>query len=166
VVEIFGLMSKHRDTENTEVAQRRFEYVTSSFAPSVARPRGLPRFTEFVRDTQQIGQSVVVGAAGWGQKLEQNKQAFAAAWVVRPEFLTAHPETQTVDQYVDSLFLNSGAAPTTQERSNAITAFGSVQHLIKSLRATLVSSVSRWLILFPSEVIEVQPSPPQSHKEH
>ena len=99
-------------------------FYTSSFAPSVARPRGLPRFTEFVRDTQQIGQGVVVGAVGWEPKLEQNKQAFAAAWVVRPEFLTAHPETQTADQYVDSLFLNSGAAPTTQERSSAITAFG------------------------------------------
>jgi hypothetical protein len=114
---------------------------TSSFPPSAARPRGLPRFMEFLRDTQQIGQGVVVGALGWEQKLEQNKQAFVSAWVVRPEFLAAHPETQTADQYVDSLFQNAGAMPTTQERSAAITAFsaGGVAGRAAALRSVAES---------------------------
>lgn len=99
-------------------------FYTSSFPPSLARPRGLPRFSEFLRDTQKIGEGVVVGALGWEQKLEQNKQAFAEAWVVRPEFLTEHPETQTADQFVDALFQNADTVPTTQERAAAITAFG------------------------------------------
>lgn len=96
----------------------------SSFPESGARPRGLPRLTEFQRDTQEIGRGVVVGAPLWEQRLEQNKQAFLLSWVGRPEFLVEHPITQTGAQFVDSLFQNSGAIPTTSERAAALTAFG------------------------------------------
>ncbi|MCM3873911.1 MAG: hypothetical protein ND895_24750 [Pyrinomonadaceae bacterium] len=99
-------------------------FYIASYPPGASRPRGLPRFTEFLRDTQEVGRDVVVGATGWEQKLEQNKQAFALAWVNRPEFLVAHPESQTAGQFVDSLFLNTGATPTPAERAAAITAFG------------------------------------------
>jgi len=98
-------------------------FYTSSFPPSAARPRGLPRFAEFLNDTQTIGRGVVVGAFGWEQQLEQNKQAFATDWVGRSEFLLEHPTTQTADQYVDSLFANNGVTPTPAERAAAITAF-------------------------------------------
>ena len=41
-----------------------------------ARARAaLPRYLEFLRDTQEIGRGVVVGAAGWEQTLEANKHA-------------------------------------------------------------------------------------------
>ena len=36
-----------------------------------------PRFVEFMPDTQQASQGVIVGAAGWQQQLESNKVAFA-----------------------------------------------------------------------------------------
>jgi len=100
-------------------------FYTASYPPNAARPRGLPRFSEFLRDTQEVGRGVVVGATGWEQKLEQNKLAFALAWVNRPEFLAEHPQSQTADQFVDSLFQNTGATPTAAERAAAITAFGS-----------------------------------------
>lgn len=97
---------------------------TSSFPANAARPRGLPRFAEFLTDTQQIGAGVVVGSVGWEQKLEQNKQAFVLSWISRPEFLSEHPLSQTADQFVDSLFQNNGVTPTPAERAAAITLFG------------------------------------------
>ncbi|PYS65708.1 MAG: hypothetical protein DMF74_03100, partial [Acidobacteria bacterium] len=35
------------------------------------------RFSEFLPDTQKIGQGVVVNVGNWQQQLENNKQAFA-----------------------------------------------------------------------------------------
>jgi hypothetical protein len=99
-------------------------FYTSSFPEKPARPLGLPRLAEFLRDTQEIGLGVVVGANGWEQKLEQNKQAFALSWVGREEFLADHPLSQTASQFVDSLFQNNGVMPNSSERTSAITAFG------------------------------------------
>jgi len=102
-----------------------YRFYTASYPASSTRPRGLPRFKEFLRDTQEIGRGVIVGAVGWEQKLEQNKQAFALAWVTRPEFLAEHGTSQTADQFVDSLFANCGVSPTATERADALAAFGS-----------------------------------------
>jgi hypothetical protein len=49
------------------------------------------RFIPFLRDTQQIGQGVVVNVGDWQAQLEANKQAFALAFVQRPEFASAFP---------------------------------------------------------------------------
>ena len=75
-------------------------------------------------DTQKIGAGVVVGSPGWEQKLAQNKQDFVLSWISRPEFLAAHPLSQTADQFVDSLFQNNGVTPTAAERATAMTLFG------------------------------------------
>jgi hypothetical protein len=99
-------------------------FYVASYPPSGSRPRGLPRLTEFLSDTQEIQKGVIVGQLGWEQQLEQNKQAFALAWVNRASFITEHPLNQTADQFVDSLFQTSGVTPTAAERSAAITAFG------------------------------------------
>lgn len=99
-------------------------FYTASFPASASRPRGLPRRNEFVTDTQEIQKGVVVGQAGWEQKLEQNKQAFALAWVNRAAFIAEHPLSQTAEQFVDSLFQTSGVTPTGAERAAAISAFG------------------------------------------
>jgi hypothetical protein len=96
----------------------------ASYAASTARPRGLPRFAEFMRDTREVGRGIVVGQSGWEQKLEANKQAFALRWVVRPEFLAEHPESQSAGDYVDSLFRNAGAQASAAERAAALAAFG------------------------------------------
>ncbi len=47
------------------------------------------RFEEFLPDTRQIGQDVEVGKGDWQAKLEANKQAFAAAFVLRARFTNA-----------------------------------------------------------------------------
>ncbi len=47
-------------------------------------------FSEFLSDSQQIGQGVIVGQTGWEQVLETNKQAFFADFVTRSRFTTAY----------------------------------------------------------------------------
>ena len=79
----------------------------------------------FMIDTRQIQSTpaqVIVGQGNWQQQLETNKQAFALAFVQRSAFQTQHA-SQTADQYVSSLFANTGASPTDAETSDAIAAF-------------------------------------------
>jgi len=81
-------------------------------------------FGEFLPDTQQIGQGVVVGVGNWQAQLEANKQAFALAFVTRSRFTTAFATTLSPAQFVDALFANSGVTPTASERNAAIAEFG------------------------------------------
>ncbi len=81
-------------------------------------------FGEFLPDTQQIGQGVVVGVGNWQAQLEANKQAFALAFVTRSRFTNAFAATLTPAQFVDSLFSNAGVTPSTSERNAAIAEFG------------------------------------------
>src|SRR5437588_8079368 len=83
------------------------------------------RYTEFLTDTQQIGQGVIVGQAGWEQVLENNKQSFAAQLVQRSRFTTAFSTAMSPAQFVDRLFLNAGVTPSATDRNAAIAEFGS-----------------------------------------
>ncbi len=101
-----------------------FRFYKETFTDSVGRPRGMPRYREFLRDTQEIGRGVVVGMGDWQTQLETNKQNFAQRWVQSSEFVAEFPGTMTAAQFVDKLFLNSEVTPTTDERNAAIAAFG------------------------------------------
>lgn len=83
------------------------------------------RFDEFLADTQQIGQGVVVGAPVWETVLENNKQAFASEFVQRSRFSSAYATTLTPAQFVDQLFANAGVTPTSTDRNATIAEFGS-----------------------------------------
>jgi CSLREA domain-containing protein len=76
--------------------------------------------SEFLSDTQSIGQGVVVGADGWEQKLEANKQSFVNAFVQRSRFLSRYPTSTTPEQYVDSLNSNAGGALSQEERDGLV----------------------------------------------
>jgi hypothetical protein len=81
----------------------------------------------FLADTRQIQSTpaqVIVGQGNWQAQLETNKQAFALAFVQRPAFQAVHAG-QTANDYVSSLFANTGVSPTSAENSAAIAAFGS-----------------------------------------
>jgi hypothetical protein len=82
------------------------------------------RLNEFLPDTQQIGQGVVVGAPNWQTKLEDNKKAFATQFVGRARFTTAFPTSSTPAQFVDALFANAGVTPSSTDRTAAINEFG------------------------------------------
>ncbi|HJT67948.1 MAG TPA: S8 family serine peptidase [Pyrinomonadaceae bacterium] len=81
-------------------------------------------FTPFLRDTQQIGQGVQVGIGDWQNKLEANKQAFTLAYVQRPEFLAAYPNSMTAAQIVDKMNTNAGGILSATERTNLINLLG------------------------------------------
>ncbi len=81
------------------------------------------RLIEFLPDTQEIGQDVIVRQSGWEQKLESNKQAFAAEFVQRPRFVSAYPTSMSSEQFVDALFGNAGVIPSASERATAVNEF-------------------------------------------
>ncbi len=83
------------------------------------------RFSEFLPDTQKIGQGVIVNQPGWETVLETNIQAFAAEFVQRSRFTSAYATSLTPDQFVDQLFMNAGVTPSATDRTAAINEFGS-----------------------------------------
>src|SRR5262249_44996942 len=66
------------------------------------------KLDEFLSDTKEIGQGVIVLQSGWEQLLERNKQAFVAEFVQRARFVNAYPTMMTPAQFVDTLFANAG----------------------------------------------------------
>jgi hypothetical protein len=88
---------------------------------------GLPvpiRLSEFLPDSQTIGQGVVVNQSGWQQVLETNKQAFALAFVQRSRFSSAFPSSLSPSEFVERLFLNAGVTPFANEWNEAVAEFG------------------------------------------
>jgi hypothetical protein len=82
------------------------------------------RLTEFLRDTQAIGQGVQVGVGNWEAQLEANKQAYALGFVQRPEFVTAFPNSLTADQFVTQLDANAGGVLSASEKANLVAKLG------------------------------------------
>ena len=98
---------------------------TSTLGGAHQLPVPIVRFNEFLPDTQQIGQGVVVNVGNWQQQLENNKQAFALDFVQRSRFTTAFATTLTPAQFVDALFTKAGVTPSANDRQAAINEFGS-----------------------------------------
>jgi len=78
------------------------------------------RLSEFLPDTQKIGQGVVVNVGDWQTQLENNKLAFTEEFVTRSRFLTAFPLTMTSAQFVDAMNTNSGGALSTSDRDTLV----------------------------------------------
>jgi len=97
---------------------------TSNFGPTHQLAVPIVRFDEFLRDSQEISQGIVVGPPGWEQMLENNKAAFIAEFVQRSRFATTFSNSLTPAQFVDHLFANAGVVPTDAERNAAINEFG------------------------------------------
>ena len=45
-----------------------------------------PKYTDFMRDVQEVSNGLIVTAPGWQQKLKDNQKQFADKWTVRPGF--------------------------------------------------------------------------------
>ena len=82
------------------------------------------KLSEFLPDTQKIGQGVIVNQAGWETVLENNKQAFSAEFVQRPRFIASYPVSLMPTQFVDALFANAGVTPSNTDRAAAINESG------------------------------------------
>ena len=79
------------------------------------RPRSMPRYREFLRDTQEISKGVIVGQPGWEDVLEKNTVNFTNSFVYRPEFLANYPPSLSAPAYVDKLQVQAGFALTFDE---------------------------------------------------
>lgn len=97
---------------------------TSTFGSNHQLPVPIVRFSEFLKDTQRIGQGVVVLQPGWEQLLENNKQAYALEFVQTSRFSSSFPASMTPAQFVDKLNQNAGNALSASERTTAINLFG------------------------------------------
>jgi hypothetical protein len=95
----------------------------------------------FQRDTQEIGRGVIVGATGWEQVLENNKQAYALDFVQRPEFLATYPDTLTADQVVTQLDTNAGGVLSAAEKANLVAVLGATPSDVTK-RASVLRSVA------------------------
>ncbi len=94
---------------------------TSTFNGTHQLPVPIVRFVnEFLPDTQQIGNGVIVGQGNWQQQLEDNKNAFAASFVSRARFTTAFPTSMTAAQFVDKLNTNAGNPLSQSERDQLV----------------------------------------------
>jgi hypothetical protein len=82
------------------------------------------RRENFMPDTRSISNNLVVGAPNWELTLDNNVNAYFAAFVQRGDFQAAFPASMNAEQFVDKLFANAGVTPTSGERSAAVAAFG------------------------------------------
>jgi hypothetical protein len=74
-----------------------------------------PLFAEFIPEARTVGAGVIVGTPDWAQHLAENKQAFIAAWIARPEFRAAFDGLSN-SQYVDALISHTGVSFSASER--------------------------------------------------
>ena len=79
---------------------------------------------DFLRETQEIGRNVVVGAPGWEAQLEGNKQAYALAFVNRPEFIAAFANALSADQFVTQVNNNAGGVLSPAEKASLVALLG------------------------------------------
>jgi PA domain len=101
-----------------------YKMYKAGFGNLPGKPVAVQR-TDFNADTRQIQSTpnhIIVGQGDWQNQLEANKQAFALAFVQRAPFQAAHG-SQDANAYVNSLFANTGVAPTAGETSAAVAAF-------------------------------------------
>jgi hypothetical protein len=89
--------------------------------------KGTPRYNVFLRDQREIGEGIVVGQGDWQNQLNTNKQNYLNDFVTRAEFtsIASFAPGVSASTYVDALFANAGATPTTAERNAALSAYGS-----------------------------------------
>jgi hypothetical protein len=83
------------------------------------------RLNEFIPDTQEISQGVVVLQPGWEQQLENNKNAFMNVFVQRPRFIAAFPLGTSAAEFVDKLNSNAGSPISLADRNQLINDFAS-----------------------------------------
>jgi hypothetical protein len=82
------------------------------------------RLREFLHDTQEIEQGVIVNQSGWQEQLENRKQAFAREFVSREGFRNAYPDSLNAEQFVTQLDAKAGRVLTDAEIAQLEAVFG------------------------------------------
>ena len=114
----FFLSIEFQETSGFVIRTQRVAFGRLSADPASRVP-----YLQFMRDTRQVGEAVVVGQTGYEAKLEANKQLYAQQLVTSAGFIARFPITAAAP-YVDGLYASAGVVPTEAERTAAINAFG------------------------------------------
>jgi hypothetical protein len=88
---------------------------TSTFGGTHTLSVPIIRRSEFLPDTLQVSNGVIVGTPNWPALLEANKVAYANDFVARARFTTAYP-AMPASQFVDTLNTNAGNPLSVSER--------------------------------------------------
>ncbi len=110
----------------------------ASLPATTQRPRGFPRYREFVRDTQTISRGVIVNNPGWELQIDSNTVDFINLFITRPEFLVNYPTSLTPSEYIDKLNLQTGNVLSITERNALVTGLISQQET----RATVLRKIA------------------------
>ncbi|MET0624645.1 MAG: SBBP repeat-containing protein [Pyrinomonadaceae bacterium] len=100
-----------------------FGIYKGTFTDTPARPRGMPRYREFLRDQQEVGRGVIVGQGNWEAQLNANRQEFARRWVQRADFLAEFPLNMSGTDFVSKLAANLGVTPSPAELDGAMESY-------------------------------------------
>lgn len=103
---------------------------TSTFGGSHQISVPIIRRSEFLPDTLQLSNGVIIGQPDALAKLEANKVAFANDFVTRTRFTTAFPTSLTPAQFVDALFANAGVTPSGSDLTAAINEFSGAANTV------------------------------------
>ena len=114
----FFLSIEFQETSGFVIRTQRVAFGRLSADPASRVP-----YLQFMRDTRQVGEAVVVGQTGYEAKLEANKQLYAQQLVTSAGFIARFPITAAAP-YVDGLYASAGVVPTEAEWTAAINAFG------------------------------------------
>ncbi len=93
---------------------------TSTLGGNHSIPVPIVRRSEFLPDTLQISNGVIIGEPGADALLAANKAAYANDFVARGRFTAEYPGSMTADQFVDKLNLNAGNPLSTSERNQLV----------------------------------------------
>jgi len=145
----FFLSIEFQETSGFVIRTQRVAFGRLSADPASRVP-----YLQFMRDTRQVGEGVVVGQTGYEAKLEANKQLYAQQLVTSAAFLARFPIT-AAGPYVDALYASAGVTPTEAERTAAINAFGAgaTAGRIAALRAVADAASVRLAERNPSFVL-------------
>jgi hypothetical protein len=100
-------------------------------------------YNDFLPDTQQMSAGVIVNGVDWQNKLENNKNAFFAAFVARPRFTAAYPAAMTPAEFVNTLFAQAGVTPSAEDQAAAVNEFsGATNTADRAARARALRRVA------------------------
>lgn len=92
-------------------------------------------FNELIPESQEIARGVIVGAAGWQDRLASNRKAYFQNWTQRADFKARYDALANA-QFVDALFATMGVTPSASERASHVASLDS-----GSTRADVLSSI-------------------------
>ena len=78
---------------------------------------------EFLPDTRQLGEGLVVGQDGWQGRLAANKAAYFLRFVTTERFLSQYPEGMDGEAFTRALYATAGVELRNEDLDNALQSF-------------------------------------------